>query len=266
MVPRIRQIKILVSALLAFNIAAAAQAPNPKFFNERFVITAMRAIHGAEATFQATTGNGDYGTAAQLRQAGLIDSALLSGQKYGYQFVLTETPHTQSTPARFVVTATPTLYRKSGLRSYYIDELGEMHAADKNGTVADANDPYIDDCALWGLQDNERCTLLDMRGLHGAEATYAVTSGFGNYGMFTELYAAGLIRSDLADYDSRGYIYSVQVVNMQPNVQPLFKISAVPRQYGVTGIRSFFIDQSGVIRGGDKNGQPASENDPPINN
>jgi hypothetical protein len=266
MIPVIRQIKILVLALLALNIAAEAQAPNPKFFNERFVITAIRGIHRAEATYQATTGNGDYGTLAQLQQAGFIDSALASGQKYGYQLVLTATPHTQSTPTRFLVTATPTRYRKSGLRSYYIDQLGEMHAADKNGAVADANDPYIDDCALWGLQDNERCTLLDMRGLHGAETTYAATSGFGNYGMFAELYADGLIRSDLADYDSRGYVYSVQIVNMQPSAQPLFKISAVPRQYGVTGIRSFFTDQSGVVRGGDKNGQPATENDPPINN
>ena len=46
---------------------------------------------------------------------------------------------------------------------------------------------------------------------------------------------------------------------------PSFKIWAVPQVYGTTAIRSFFIDQTGVFRGGDKNGGEANQNDPPIN-
>lgn len=34
--------------------------------------------------------------------------------------------------------------------------------------------------------------------------------------------------------------------------------------YGVTGTRSFCIDQTGILRGADKGGKPVDENDPPI--
>ena len=105
-----------------------------------------------------------------------------------------------------------------------------------------------------------------MRSLHGAEATYASTVGNRNYGFFPQLYLAGLIRSDLADYSARGYFYKVLVIDYVPDVQtPTFKIWATPRTYGVTAVRSFYIDQTGVLRGGDKNGDRASETDPPIN-
>jgi hypothetical protein len=34
--------------------------------------------------------------------------------------------------------------------------------------------------------------------------------------------------------------------------------------YGEMGIRSFYIDTSGIVRGADKNGAPADVNDPPV--
>jgi hypothetical protein len=164
------------------------------------------------------------------------------------------------------VTATPRAYRKSGIRSFFIDAGGEIHGGDKNGHVATSGDPVIDDCTNGSIQDNERCTIADMRALNGAEMTYAATIGNQGFGLLDQLYQAGLIRSDLADGAARGYFYAVLVIFFVPNTQSAaFKIRATPQAYGKTAIRSFFIDQTGVLRGGDKKGTEADENDPPIN-
>ena len=41
-----------------------------------------------------------------------------------------------------------------------------------------------------------------------------------------------------------------------------FEATAVPNKYGVTGKRSFYLDQTNVLRGGDKAGAPATASDP----
>jgi hypothetical protein len=39
---------------------------------------------------------------------------------------------------------------------------------------------------------------------------------------------------------------------------------ATPREYGKTGKRSFFVDKSGIVRGDDHGGGPATVADNPI--
>ena len=43
-----------------------------------------------------------------------------------------------------------------------------------------------------------------------------------------------------------------------------FEVSAVPVEYGKTGKLSFFMDQSGIMRGADHGGGAASASDDPI--
>ncbi|MEP6900731.1 MAG: hypothetical protein ABJA66_03215 [Actinomycetota bacterium] len=260
---------LVLSILLAlFQIAFAgeikAQTSNPHDFGERFVVGSVRLIHSAEATFQATTGAGLYGTLAELQQVTFIDSILASGEKYGYHFVLSKTNPTATMAARFYLTATPRNYPKSGRRSFYIDESGEMRGDDKTGGVANANDPIIDDCASFGFFANERCVIFDLRTFHGAETTYQATAGYGNYGSFSQLLATGLINSRTASGTNHGYTFTLQTVDQIPGVPAFFSLKATPINYGVTGTRSFYINVSGVILGADKQGQPADENDPPI--
>jgi hypothetical protein len=258
-VRRIALVLALPAVLAGLSLAATGHPGN---YNERFVIRATDQIHAVQMTYGATVGNGNFGSLAELHAADLIDAALASGNKYGYSFVMSVTP---GAPAGFVLTATPHRYPKTGRRSFFIDTSGEMHGGDKNGGVATASDPYIDSCALWGAADNERCAIRALRTLHGAESTYQATYGTGNFGTLFQLGEAALINRILATGLIHGYGFNVTFVGSTPDLPASFKIYATPRTYRTTGIRSFFIDTSGVLRGADKGGAPADENDPPIN-
>ena len=225
---------------------------------------AVRVLHSAQMTYASVYGNGNFGTIGALGQAQLIDPALATGTKYGYVFSITLTPASGTTPADFVVNAVPHAYRKTGRISYVINVVGEIHGADHGGLPANMNDPYLDDCTTGTVIENERCTISSLRTLHGAEQTYAATAGNNNYGLLPALAATGLITPRLASGTFRGYLFTVFTTAGTPQTPALFHINAVPQVYGVTGIRSFYVDQTGVIRGADRQGQPADQNDPPV--
>lgn len=255
----------LICFQIFFAADAKAQTSGSLAFKERLVIQSARTVFSAEMTYQATIGAGLYATLAELRQADFIDDLLASGEKYGYVFVLTKTPPTATMPPKFQLTATPRSYRKTGRRSFYIDESGEMRAADKNGAAADAGDSVISECDSYGIVDNERCTVNDLRRIANAQMTYFVTAGNNSYGSLLQLREAGLIPPRLAAATNHGYAFTVQVTAQTPNSPASFKLRAAPVNYGVTGVRSFYIDIDSIMRGADRQGQPADENDPPIN-
>lgn len=253
--------------LLLLNVFASvslAAANYPGIVNERFALRSMRTLHSAQITYAATYGNGNYGTLNTLGQAQFIDPALATGIKYGYVFTVSITPSTTTSPAGFMVTATPQSYRKTGKLSFFIDAAGEIRGADKGGRPATVGDPVIDDCTSGPIAENELCTVRSMRTLHGAEFTYSATFGNGNFTGLVEMGNAGLISSRLASGQLRGYSLAVVTFPQTKGDPARFRITAVPQTYGVSGIRSFFIDSTGVIHGADKNGAPADENDPPI--
>lgn len=232
--------------------------------NERFAMRALRTLHGAEVTYFATSGNGSYGSLGELGQHQLIDAALSSGYKYGYLFNVAFTPPTPAAPAGFQITATPRKYPVYGRLSLYIGNDGEMHGADKHGEMATNGDPVVDDCSSGSAGDNERCIIQSLRTLHSAELSYAGAQGNENYGSLAELLAAGLINQATASGQLRGYSLTVST-SAHTSVDPArFRATAIPQIYGVTGFRSFFVDESGVVRGADHHGAPADENDPPV--
>ena len=258
---------LIATAIVLGSADSLLAQSSPRAFAEVHVIRSMRQLHSAQMTFQATQGAGNFGSLAALRQAGLIDEALSIGEKYGYVYVVTIVAAVPGkSPSRFTATATPRSYRKTGVRSFFIDTGGDIRGADKNGQPATASDPVIDDCTSGSTQENERCTIADMRMLHGAQMTYSATAGNGNFALFPALCQAGLIRSDLCDSQTRGYLYETLVIDLVPNTQSAsFKIWATPASYPISAIRSFYIDQTGVLRGADRNGGRADQNDPPIN-
>jgi len=112
---------------------------------------------------------------------------------------------------------------------------------------------------------NEGSAQSSLRTLHSAEATYQATRGQGKYGTLSELAAEGLIDSRLASGTKNGYVFTVELTTSDLNY-PGFEVVGVPMTYGSTGIRSFYIDETGVIRGGDNSGGPSTKMDPPLSN
>ena len=264
----------LVIGLITFGVFAMSSAQTkyepqtqsaiPKSFrariNETLVYNALRQISAAQATYNATSGSGNYAaTLQELADLGFIDQVLGSGEKYEYYFSLTATNISPTNPAFFTVTATPSRYPRTGRRSFYIDTSGEIRGADKNGAVATVNDPIIMICG-----NTETAAIQSLRTLYGAEITYQSSVGTGNFGTLQDLHSNGLIDSATARGDRCGYHFVVVTTNGSPSIQARFFITAVPNQYGVNGRRSFYIDESGIIRGADHNGQPADVNDPPL--
>lgn len=78
-------------------------------------------------------------------QASLVSKDLASGEvggyRFGYQVVAAPDANTQAT---FHLTATPDNYGKTGLRSFFMDGDGKIHAADKHGTAANGDDPVLE--------------------------------------------------------------------------------------------------------------------------
>ena len=256
---------VVVSLVLLIVFSGATFAFDyPGVGLDRFSVRAMRTVHSAEITYFALNGN-NFGTLTILGEAALIDPALASGNKYGHLFVVSLTPSTPTSPAGFTLTATPRAYRKVGRWSFFIDESGQVHGADKHGELATAADPIISEPVEVSIAENERRTISNTRTLHSAEVTWFATSGMNtNYTDLAGLFTAGLISSNLASGQLNGYSISVVALPQTPTAPARYRANAVPQTYGTTGIRSFFVNENGVIYGADHQGGPASENDPPI--
>ncbi len=114
--------------------------------NEAGVIATLQTLFSAQATYQSTTGNGNYGTIEELRKEQLIDYVLAEGHRYGYLFRIRREKFSTESQASFEIVAVPRTYGRTGRRSFYMNETGVIHAKDKNGTEANlGDDPVVID-------------------------------------------------------------------------------------------------------------------------
>ncbi len=136
----------LVLFLIGSGFTEAVQAKSsPRIRNEKFVMQTLRTLAGAQMTFMATAGNGNFGTFEELGNIGIIDSVLATGEKYSYRFTITIISSAPNQPAEFRVSAVPQRYGKSGKRSFFIDQTAVLRGADRNGEPATVDDPPIDE-------------------------------------------------------------------------------------------------------------------------
>lgn len=103
---------------------------------------------------------------------------------------------------------------------------------------------------------NETAAMARLRAIAAAEASYGVESG-GEYGTLDQLIQRRYI-NDPSNGKLTGYRFEIQV---KPGG---FQVTAVPEKFGVTGTRSFYVDETNVIRAADKKGQPATASDPEV--
>lgn len=90
---------------------------------------------------------------------------------------------------------------------------------------------------------NEASAISSVRTLVTAEATYSSTVGAGLYANLGQLMTSEMVDNVLGSGEKEGYQFQVT-----PNGQTSFQIIATPVSPGTTGRRSFYSDQTGVIR------------------
>ena len=82
---------------------------------------------------------------AKADRAGLIDANLASGHKDGYSFRYVIVGSNEvGAPAIYELAAIPTEYGRTGMRSFFRDGSGILHAADHQGGVGTVTDPKFE--------------------------------------------------------------------------------------------------------------------------
>lgn len=130
----------LLIVVVIIGIIAAIAIPNllaaRRSANEGSAISSLRTLHGAQMTYNATSGNGQFAAAlTDLQAVSLIDTVLASGQKSSYQFVGGRTLASTTVPATFwfsSVPTSPTGLTQTGTRRFGIDTPGVLVADPTN--------------------------------------------------------------------------------------------------------------------------------------
>ncbi|MGZ5483474.1 MAG: hypothetical protein ACXWID_16000, partial [Pyrinomonadaceae bacterium] len=103
---------------------------------------------------------------------------------------------------------------------------------------------------------NEMIAISVLHLIANGEENYKKTAGNGSYGSIDDLVEHKMLGKEMLD--KYGYRF---VISTNANG---FEAVATPVEYGKSGKRSFFTDQSGVVRGDDKGGGPATVADKPV--
>ena len=126
----------IIAAIAIPNLLAARRAAN-----EGSAQSTIRTVHGAQTTYQATAGNGDYGTMVELGGENLVDSQLgaAAPQKSGYNFNSNETARSATVAATFTLSGSPVTVvgvSKTGNRDFCVGTEGIMRSRDANALAA----------------------------------------------------------------------------------------------------------------------------------
>jgi hypothetical protein len=103
---------------------------------------------------------------------------------------------------------------------------------------------------------NELAAMTRLQAIGRAELAYQAESG-GQYATLDELIKRSMVNDPMKG-QLTGYKFDVRVTAHG------FEATATPERYGVSGKRSFFVDEQNVMRAADRKGAPATSTDPMI--
>ena len=135
----------LLIVVVIIGIIAAIAIPNllaaRRSANEGSAQASVRTVHGAQMTYQSTTGSGNYGTMTQLGTENLVDAQLgaASPQKSGYNFNSFDTDRTTTVAASFTLSASPVVaagLTQTGSKDYCIATEGIIRTRTATGLAA----------------------------------------------------------------------------------------------------------------------------------
>ena len=265
---------INLSLILTFSFVAQAQYSEgtnvsnnrPLRQNERIMLGFVRQMYDIQATYYDGVGRERFARDLwALYLAGLVDVNVGIYKKYGYSFAAGYSDPSEYAPSQFHFVARPLKHGKTGRRSFYIDSKCYIRGTDEVGQYPDRNNPILETCDPYLARRNEQPLPATLRWLASAEETYRATMGGGNYaGNLETLYNVGLINEGLRDRYYQYYYFTGQATSGDSNTQPTFSYKSKPLIYRESGVRSFYIDQTGIIRGADRQGNDADADDPPI--
>lgn len=255
--------------LSTFPGKAAASAA---YQNELLVLGAIKQIYAAEHQylFNVTPPpdqlpGPQFGTLKRLSEAGLIDPVLGSGEKFGYNFSIITIGRGSASPPNLIVDAWPKVYRKTGVRSFFMNIDCGIKGDDHGGGFGQYVDPVIDTCNPTIAYAYGDQAMAHLRIIAAAEFTYYATAGNGHYGTLDQLFEAELIDQRVLESGYFTYHRTVVATTKPSLINPAtFKVWSTPTSYRTSGVLSFFIDDTGVLRGSDRGGEMAHEDDPPI--
>lgn len=242
--------------------------------NETAVIASLRALGTAQAIYREADkdgdGQADYGSLIELFKANLIDGALGSGKKNGYRFQLTLGQGSDKTGLRYwSLIAVPEKKGESGERSFFIDQTtvirvsqGVAPSADSKrlDAVKSGQEDAGEDLDLkegGSVKDNEAAAIESLKLLMKAQNSFRAGDKDGdgtlNYGALKALHKADLVDRYLRDGTRMGYLFKLILGSPgDKKGEYLFAVTATPVKRGLTGERSFYLDQTGVIRVSEK--------------
>ena len=115
----------IIAAIAIPNLLASRRAAN-----ESAAIGTLRTVISAQSTYQSTTGGGEYGDAADLLAAGVIDSVIgANGTKSGYEFNTVAVADAAGVDTMFDSTAEATS-DSAGSRHFITTEAGVIYQHD----------------------------------------------------------------------------------------------------------------------------------------
>jgi len=121
--------------------------------NEEDAIASMKKLAAAIETYRKTYTRlpdtlemlGPARGGAKAERAGLVEEELAVGKKNGYAFrYVVVGAGTLGAPAKYELAAIPLEYGRTGLRSFFQDDAGVTHAADRQGSVGSSLDPKLE--------------------------------------------------------------------------------------------------------------------------
>ena len=101
---------------------------------------------------------------------------------------------------------------------------------------------------------NEHAAMFVLEKIKEAQSIYRNEKG--RYATIEELTEAGALEKD--GLDGFGYKFEIRLAGGR------YEALATPAEYGKTGLRSFYMDESGVLKAGDHGGRPATSADKPL--
>lgn len=123
--------------------------------NEKSALASMRRLADAIERYRVTFTRlpdtlADLASAkkpagSQADKAALVGDQLAAGRKDGYSFrYVIVGANTSGAPAKYELAAIPAEYGRTGMRSFFRDSNGVLHAGDHQGAVGSLSDPKIE--------------------------------------------------------------------------------------------------------------------------